>query len=361
MTVKNKVLVFTGGHHTSSLAVAKQLMAAGWIIYWFGHRHTMWGDISDSAEYRDVTAAGITFFDLKAGKLYHTYHPLKLIRLPFGFLQAGFYLLKLKLDPCLKLCGVVSFGGYLAVPTVISGWLLGIPSLTHDQTTGLGWANKLITPFVKVIAVSWPASLKFCPPAKSVLTGLPLRPELLSLSSPPSPSRFKTIYVTGGKQGSHIINQAIFAAVSELVKTYKIIHQTGSSTVYHDYEKSLEFAKRFSNYSSFDYDSSLALAAYSQADLIISRAGAHTIYELAVLGKPCLLIPIPWVSHNEQNQNAQILVANRQAIVLSEVDLSSDHLIQAISSGLALSPRALSVPRDGLTRLIQLIEQTFPS
>ena len=162
-----KTLVFTGGHHTSALVVAKELKKKGWNIIWYGHRHSMWGDESDSAEYREVTAAGIKFYDLKAGKFYATFSPLKLIRIPYGFLQA--FLLLIFHRPN----GIVSFGGYLAVPTVICGWLLGIPSVTHEQTLVAGWANKLISLFVKKIAVSWPNSLTHYPKAKTIFTGLP--------------------------------------------------------------------------------------------------------------------------------------------------------------------------------------------
>lgn len=361
MIGKSNSLVITGGHHTGSLVVAKTLRNHGWTIFWVGHRHSMWGDTSDSAEYREVTSAGFPFFDLKAGKLYRTFHPLKLLRLPFGFFQAFFYLLQLKRDPRFHLKGIVSFGGYLAVPTVISGWLLGIPGITHEQTVAQGWANRFLVPFVRKIAVSWPSSLSFYPASKSVLTGLPLRPEILHLSASPAPSlhRPKTIYFTGGKQGSHIINQTVFNALPQLLTKYRIIHQTGSSTLYHDYDISRELSHIHSGYESFDFDSEKALAAFSRADLIVSRSGAHTIYELAVLGKPSVLIPIPWVSHDEQNRNAQLLVSNHQAVVLPEVDLSPDHLLSAISAALSLSSPRLNVPVNGLDSLVQLIEQEF--
>ena len=115
-----KTLVFTGGHHTGALEVAKILKNRGWEIVWFGHKHSMWRDTSHSSEYKEVTENGIKFYNLLAGKFHHTYNPLKLIRIPFGFLQTLYLLLKI------RPVGIVSFGGYLAVPTVIMGWVLGI-------------------------------------------------------------------------------------------------------------------------------------------------------------------------------------------------------------------------------------------
>ena len=152
-----KTLVFTGGHHTSALEVAKQLKRRGWRIIWFGHRHSMWSDKSDSAEYHDVTTSDIKFYNLQAGKFYRTFHPLKLIRIPWGFIQSFYWLLRL------KPVGIVSFGGYLAVPTVITGWILGIPAITHEQTVAAGWANRLIARFAQKIAVTWPVSARHYP------------------------------------------------------------------------------------------------------------------------------------------------------------------------------------------------------
>src|SRR3972149_2405238 len=145
-----KKLVFTGGHHTSALEIATALRNEGWQITWFGHRHSLWDDSSDSAEYREVTAAGIKFYNLYAGKFYRTYNPLKLIRIPVGFIQSLLLLLLIRPD------GLVSFGGYLAVPVVITGWLLGIPAITHEQTVTAGYANSVIALLAKKIALSWP-------------------------------------------------------------------------------------------------------------------------------------------------------------------------------------------------------------
>ncbi len=349
-----KTLVFTGGHHTSALVVAKELILQGkYEVVWFGHRHSMWGDKSDSAEYKEVTAAGIKFYDLKAGKFYNTFNPLKLIRIPWGFIQACYLLFKI------KPAGIVSFGGYLAVPTVITGWFLGTPSITHEQTMVAGWANRVIANFSKKIAITWPESAKFYPQSKTVLTGLPLRPEIIKLKKLTNrkPSNQLTIYITGGKQGSHIINQAIFSVLPELVQKYTIIHQTGSSNLYKDSLTANHF--KYKNYTHFEFDSARAIKSLEIADIVISRAGAHTIYELAILGKKCVLIPIPWVSHNEQTQNTKILVQNNLAILLSEPQLTKESLLLAINQALMLNSKPIDLPLDGTRQFIDLIIQSF--
>lgn len=346
-----KTVVFTGGHHTSSLVVAQALQAKGWHIVWFGHRHSMWGDRADSAEYREVTTTGILFYDLKAGKFHRTYHPLKLIRIPLGFLQAFWWLIKI--HPV----GIVSFGGYLAVPTVIIGWILGIPSITHEQTSVAGWANRAIVPFVRKIAVSWPSSLNLYPKHKVILTGLPLRPEILKIKQRMTmndhESQRMTIYITGGKQGSRIINEVIFSVLPQLSKKYTIIHQTGSA----DYKRALSY--HYPAYSVFDFDSQKATAALKAADLVISRAGAHIVYELGYLGKKSILIPNTWFSYPEQESNAAILAHQKLAIILPQSSLTANSLLDSISQAANLSGLPMDLPSDATRLIIQLIESEF--
>ena len=337
--------MFTGGHHTSALEVAKALKNKGWNIVWLGHRHSMWEDTSDSAEYKEVTAAGIKFIDLKAGKFYRTFNPLKLIRIPLGFFQA---FLQLVLH---RPTGIVSFGGYLAVPTVLAGWILGIPSVTHEQTVVSGWANKFISLFAKKIALAWPDSAHRYPRGKTVTIGLPLRSEILKIRKPKTENR-KLIYITGGKQGSQTINKEVFAALSRL-GGYQVVHQTGNL----DYSLAQSHLK--DGYECFAFDSAKAIAALSQATVVVSRAGAHIVYELGYLGIPCVLIPIPWVSHNEQFLNAQILERNNQAVILPESKLTPESLISSIKLAIKLKPKALNLPVSASGKLIQLIEQEF--
>ena len=214
MTTKPTILIVTGGHHTSGLAVAQKLQSTVKII-WFGHRHSAWGDTSDSAEYQEVTKQNIQFFDIQAGKFHRTFHPLKLLRIPWGFIQSFFYIIYLSTQ--YKIIGILSFGGYIAVPVVIIGWLLGIKSLTYEQTMVSGWANRLISKFCSKIAVSWFQSQKYFPAKKTVFVGLPIREEILKHQT----SNIKNqIYVTGGKQGSHIINQTVFNSLPNLSKKY---------------------------------------------------------------------------------------------------------------------------------------------
>lgn len=355
-TMQNKpVLIFTGGHHTSSLAVANQLKHEGYEILWLGHRHSMWHDQSDSAEYREVVAAGIPFYELKAGKFYHVAHMQQLLQIPLGFIQAFALIFQFKIKYSSSLKGIFSSGGYLAVPVVFAGWLLGIPAVTHEQTVVAGWANKFISVFAKKIALAWPDSAPNFPSGKTQVTGLPLRPEIASVSRQQS-SRSPLVFVMGGKQGSHVINQAIFSCLSLLPKSYQVIHQVGSNSVYQDFTAAAKL--KSSHYSPVEYLSPHEVSQiFHKCSVVVCRSGAHTTYELAFLGIPSVLIPLPEASHDEQLKNAQYLATRGNAVILPQSQLSAGSLIEAINSALALQAKPLPVPANSLQQVVQLIKQ----
>lgn len=323
-----KKIVFTGGHHNSALAVARELIETyGYEVVWFGHKFTMRKDRNVSSEFKEVTAANIKFVELHAGKLYKTFNPIQLLKLPVGFLQA-FYLL-LKEQPDL----VVSFGGYLAAPAVVAAYIQNVPVVTQEQTTVVGLANRLIAHFADKIFITWPQSKIYFDSDKVTVVGLPLRDAIFYEGEKMFGNDMPTLYITGGKQGSHIINEAVLESLEQLLTRFNIIHQTGGNTVHNDLEKLKQKAQYLApelrqRYIAKDYfyEDEIGKVFYS-ADIVVSRAGAHTIYEIAALGKVALFIPIPWVSHNEQYKNARILVNEGSAHILPENRLTKETLI----------------------------------
>lgn len=328
-------IVFTGGHHNSSLEVLRQIRQARpeAQFLWLGHRHTSLKNRADSAEYREVAAAGVPFVDLKAGKFFRVYDIRHYIRIPYGFFQAIRELSKFKPDM------IVSFGGYLAPPVVIAGWLLRIPSVTHEQTSVSGLANRLIGKFSAKVFISWSASAKYFPKSKTVLTGLPLRKSIFARD--PNMFRFNdklpTVYITGGKQGSHAINLAVAEKLPELLKVANIIHQTGENTETGDNEMLLvkkdalpEELKGRYVIRDFVFENEIG-PVFGVSDIIISRAGAHIVYEILASGKPSILVPIPWSSHNEQLMNAKMVENMGLGILLRQKELTPDSLYAAIS------------------------------
>lgn len=366
MPKPNPVVIITGGHHTSGLAVALALKSQNWTVLWIGHRHTMLHDKNPSLEYQEVTAAHIPFYDLIAGKFYRQSNLTHLLRLPVGFFQAFYLILAFRLQYGAALKGVVTFGGYLGVPVSVAAWILGLPIIVHEQTVAPGWANHLISILARKIAVTWPETKAKFPSSKTVVTGLPLRSEFIGLT-PSSTISFTrpVIYITGGKQGSHAINAAVFSVLPQLLSSYTIIHQTGDNSVFNDYHTAQQLrsklpANESSHYQIFSYlTSTQAATTLTNADLVISRSGAHITYELAILGKRALLIPLPKSSHDEQNKNAQVLVNFGQAKILPQAKLTGDNLLGLLPTIIKLSPSLQNLPLDGTQKLVQLVKQQF--
>lgn len=283
-------------------------------------------------EYKEITALGIPFFDLKAGKVYRIFDPIRLLKVPFGFIQAFYFLLKAKPDV------ILSFGGYLAVPVVLIGWVLGIPALTHEQTIVVGYANKVVSRFAKKVLISWPQSGKFFPKDKVVYSGLPIRACIFEARTQNfiADNELPTIYITAGKSGSHFINELIKSSLPELLGFCNVIHQCGDNSVHKDYGQLSELYSQIKSLSigiyflrKFITDEEVG-EAYARAAFVISRSGAHTVTELLTLQKPCLLIPIPWVSHNEQYENAKLLVNAGLAKILAQQSLTHQSFVENI-------------------------------
>lgn len=331
-------IVITGGHHTSALPVIEELrkVESEVQIFWFGHKHTLLGDKNPTLEYKEITSLGIPFYDLKAGKVYKTFNIARLLRVPFGVFQALFLLTKIKPDV------ILSFGGYLAAPTVLAGWILNIPSLTHEQTVVVGYSNKFISKFVKKVLISWKESEKFFPPEKVVHVGLPLRKEVfeIGLNTFETENTLPLIYITAGKTGSHIINEVIKESLPELLSFCNIIHQCGDNSVYNDFDDLKSIYKEIKAVSKGKYFLRKFVLGgeignvFDKADLVISRSGAHTTCEILGLEKPCILIPIPWVSHNEQYRNAELLEKYGLAKILNQKSLSVQTLVMEIKDSL---------------------------
>lgn len=329
-----KSIIVTGGHLTPALAVIKKLQEEGsWQILFIGRKHTMEGDRRLSVESQIIPKLGIDFTSISAGRIQRRfairYFLPAILKIPLGFFQSFYYIEKFHPDV------ILSFGGYLAVPVVLAGWLLGIPIITHEQSVLPGLATRFISLFAKKVAVSWKETLKYLSKKKSIFTGNPIRDEILKITHTPCPiPHTPTIYITGGNQGAHVINEVVRKCLPELLKKYRIIHQCGMVGYYQDWEKldarrctlDANLKKRYRLQKWFD--SQEAADILTKADLVISRAGANIVYELAFLGKPAIFIPLP--SGREQLINAKKLVRVGLAEILPQSKLTVKSLILSI-------------------------------
>lgn len=351
-------IVFTGGHHNSSLVIAKELKKEGYQIAWIGHKFNNRHDKSFSAEFQEVTAANIPFYTLKTGKFYRHFNPIEYLKIIFGFFQAFYFLLKIK--PAL----IVSFGGYLSVPVVITGWFLGIPSITHEQTVIAGWANRAISPFVKKILLTHQSSMQNYPPNKIIHVGLPIEEELIDHQKYKKKYSPPLIFITCGKQGSHIINQSVFPIIPKLIKKYTVIHQIGSNSLSKDADKARRIKDTLgeykNRYQAAPYYFGKEYSTYlSSAELIISRSGAHTTYKIAYLKKRSVLIPIPWVSHNEQMGNAILAQKLAPIIILPEAELTPETLLNSIIrvKKIEIPQQNHTLPIDAKEKILSIIKE----
>lgn len=314
------MIAVVGGHLTPALAVIDELVRRG-------HRHFIFLGRRSSPEVSEIKLRQIPFLSLNAGKLPRHLSPgffLSLVKIPLGFFQAFWYLAVYK--PQL----ILSFGGYLALPVALSAAILRIPLVTHEQASLVGLTNRLISRLAAKVAISWANHQASFPQDKVVFTGNPIRQTLLA---PPAPCPLaikitpasKLIYFTGGHQGSTAINQALLAILPQLLKHYLVIHQTG--------------AKDFLQFNQLKSDRYLPQPWFTaeavswclhHANLVVARSGANTITELAYVGTPVLLIPLPKSAHNEQFYNAKLLQAAGTARILLQKDLTPKTLLNQI-------------------------------
>lgn len=318
-----KILV-TGAHFTPAIAVIEQLKKIDLVeVVYVGRKTTLEGDNTLSVESQVLPSKGVKFIPLITGRLqrnFTIYTVPSLLKIPVGVVQSVFIILSEK--PSV----VLSFGGYVAVPIVLISWLFSIPIILHEQTLVFGLANKISSFFADKIAVSFEeSSFKG---EKVVLTGNPLRQEITKISPGGKiGKKLPEILVIGGNQGSHIINLAIEGCLEKLTKKAVVFHQTGDSK-FSDYERLKK--NKNPNYRVFKFMDKGWEKILANSDLVICRAGINTLLELANLGKPALVIPLPYLYQDEQNKNAKYFAELGLVKILPQSQLSSQILFQKI-------------------------------
>ncbi len=243
-----------------------------------------------------------------------------LLKLPLSFFQS-ISIIK-RFSPHL----VLGVGGYSAGPVCLAARLMGIPTAIHEQNSFPGLTNRILCRIVDRVFISFEESRKYFPGGSLYLTGNPLREELLIEKKPDDKGNKKfTILVVGGSQGARAINKAFVAAL-EILKSKGedplSIHQTGET----DYSQVVEaYRQRGLKGDIMPFIQDMA-EAYHLADIVVSRAGATTVSELAALGKPSILIPYPHAANRHQEINARMLVQAGGAEMMLQEDLSGEGL-----------------------------------
>ncbi|MCL4392692.1 UDP-N-acetylglucosamine--N-acetylmuramyl-(pentapeptide) pyrophosphoryl-undecaprenol N-acetylglucosamine transferase [Patescibacteria group bacterium] len=338
MSKKGKTNIFiTGGHLTPAIAIYSKIKDIEDInIYFIGVKHTILFDRALSEEYKFASSENIKFLPVKTGKIYRFLSIkgfISLILIPIGFIQSIYYYIIYR--PKI----IVSFGSYVSVPISIIGGIFRSTILTHTQAIIPGLSDRITSKFAKYVFISFRESEKyFNTKATIIYTGNIVRKEIFSISS--NTFDFKNslplIYVTGGNQGSHRINELIFSNLDILLERYNIVHQVGSNTIYKDFEKSLEYQRQFEK-NPGGYISKTGIwrneigKILNKSNLIISRAGANTIYEILILNKKAILIPLPESAYKEQSKNAKVAKnLSGNILVMEENSINRNNLLENI-------------------------------
>ncbi|HVT00853.1 MAG TPA: UDP-N-acetylglucosamine--N-acetylmuramyl-(pentapeptide) pyrophosphoryl-undecaprenol N-acetylglucosamine transferase [Patescibacteria group bacterium] len=327
-----KILV-TGGHFSAAYAVIAELKKRGHDVAVVGRKHAMEGDSAESFEYQICKKENIEFFDLKTGRLQRrltTKTITSLLKVPNGFVQSLKIISKYKPDV------VLTFGGYIGLPVSYAAKLKGVPVVLHEQTQRGGVAAKNIARIATKVCLSFESSMQFFDKKKIIVTGNPLRADLFKVEKKINLENKKVIYVTGGSTGSHLINSMIYRIVDMLLDDYVVIHQTGESSYHTDFEDLEKLRSGFSKAKQnkyilrkFIYPDEIGFV-FKSADLVLSRSGANTVYEIIALEKTSLLIPLSHGQSNEQLDNAKLVDYLKIGCFLEEKDLTPDVLYQKI-------------------------------
>ena len=254
---------------------------------------------------------------------------LDFFKLPLGILQALWHLLLFMPDV------VFSKGGAASVPVVLAARFYRIPVLIHDSDSVAGRANAWLGKWVQKVAIAYPSAARYFPSGKTALTGNPVREEILSGSKERARERFgldpqkKTLVLFGGSQGAHGLNNALLRVLPLLLtRGVQIIHQTGSNHLKGVLALAAELGvpTESGSYHPIDFLSAEEIGdTLAVADIVVSRAGAGSIAEIAACRKALVLVPLPSAANDEQRKNAYDIAEIGGALVLEEANLG-EHL-----------------------------------
>jgi UDP-N-acetylglucosamine--N-acetylmuramyl-(pentapeptide) pyrophosphoryl-undecaprenol N-acetylglucosamine transferase len=317
-----KRIVFTGGgsagHVTPNIALINQLLEQGSEVSYIGSTSGMEKSI--------VEHLPIAFYSVHSGKL-RRYFSWKNFTDPFlillGIIQS-FFLIK-KIKPNI----VFSKGGFVAFPVVVAAWLNRVPVIAHESDMSPGLANKLSFPFCKKICLTFDAAKKYFK-QNAIVTGTPIRQSLFDGNKQKGMQLTKfgndkpCLLIIGGGQGAQSINQCVRQALPELCEKYNVIHLCGPGKI--------DNATKNEAYFQIEYAKQELADLFAQSEIVISRSGANSVYELLALKKPHIFVPLPLKSsRGDQIENANYFVKRGVSELIKDDELNSNRLIAKVN------------------------------
>ncbi len=343
----------TAGHVTPNIAMIPRLKELGYKISYIGSY--------EGIEKKLIEELGIPYYGISSGKL-RRYFDVKNFTDPFrvlkGFMEAKKLMKELKPDV------VFSKGGFVTVPVVIAASRRKIPTFIHESDMTPGLANKICIPFATKVCCNFPETISNLPKDKAVLTGTPIRQELLTGSkekglaftglSPDKP----VILIIGGSLGATAVNEAVRSILPELLEDFQVVHLCGKGKL----DESLKDTK---GYVQYEYIKKELADLFALADIVISRAGANAICELSALNKPNLLIPLSArASRGDQILNARSFEHLGYSKVLEEEEITKESLLDAVhdlyeNRESYITAMSSSKHKDSIELIVQLFENSL--
>lgn len=340
----------TAGHVTPNIALLPRLKELQYDIHYIGSYNGIEKEL--------IEQFGIPYHGISSGKL-RRYFSLQNFTDPFrvvkGLGEAKKFVKLLNPDV------IFSKGGFVSVPVVLAGKSRRVPTIIHESDMTPGLANKLSIPSATKVCCNFPETLKHLPEGKAVLTGSPIRQELLSGDKYKAREflRFSSdkpvIMVVGGSLGSVAVNEAVRGILPELLKTFQVIHLCGKG-------KADDSLQNLEGYAQFEYVKEELKDLFALTDIVISRAGANAICELLALHKPNLLIPLSAnASRGDQILNARSFERQGYSIVLEEEELNKQTLLDSITrlyenKNTYIDAMKNSSQQNSIDTIIELIE-----
>jgi UDP-N-acetylglucosamine--N-acetylmuramyl-(pentapeptide) pyrophosphoryl-undecaprenol N-acetylglucosamine transferase len=356
----------TGGHCLPALAVIEEVKRRGLEVEW------IWIGSKNSVEADAAKRARVPFKSIQTGKLRRYFSVKTLgdaVRFPVGTIQSWKVLRGYRPDV------IFSTGGFVSVPTVIAGCRLA-PIVTHEQTAILGLATKINTRFADFLAVSYDDTAELAGRWRgtTVVTGNAVRSSFDQGNAKRAIDRFgltpdlPLLYVTGGARGASPINRLVAAMLPNLLENWQVLHQTGPASANDDARSLREMRSSWPEelqrrYQVVEFVGDELPDVYAAASLVVGRAGAGTVAELAYLGKPSILIPLPGTGGDEQRVNASVLGNSGGAIILEQSEATPEKLTSELArlacnrnelETMAANAKAIGKP-DAAARLTDLI------
>ncbi len=353
----NKTLIFTGGgsggHVMPGLTIIKKINQNGeFDIHYIGG--------ITSIERELVANYKLTYHPIHTGKLRRYLSIENLVdisRIFLGFIDS--FKIFWKFDR--KKTLLFSTGGFVSVPVVLAAKLLRFKVFIHEQTSRVGLANKICSIFADRVFVSFEESFKFFDESKTYFSGYPLREECYSENIKPvtisgkfiNDTKLPILFVTGGGNGSQLINKLIEKNLSFLTERYLVIHQTGK-TYFNDYEK-----LRRENYIPLSFVGPEMIDLFKLATVTLSRSGAGTVCELIAVGKKSIYVPLKIAQKNEQFYNALEAYKKLGSLIIEEKELNDRSFLAALDEIGLSNPMIKIQKQNGLQFLIEEIEKAI--